>query len=55
MRGFHFDFVSRRECSLQRLGLGDLRHFGSRRKAFEREREDGVRFDGTAGRFLEPG
>ena len=39
----------------QRLRLGDLRHFRRRRKAFERGRQDGVRFDGAAGRLIELG
>ncbi len=42
-------------CNLceQPLRLRDLRHFGRRRKAFERRREDGVGFDGAAGRLVE--
>ena len=55
MRGFRFDFVSRGECSQQRLRLGDLGHFRRRRKAFERGREDGVGFGGAAGRLIELG
>ena len=31
----------------QRLRLSDLWHFGRRRKAFERGREDGVRVGGA--------
>ena len=37
----------------QRLRLGDLRHFGRRRKAFERGREDRLSIDQTAGRLVE--
>ena len=44
-----------RECREQRLRLGDLRHFRSRRKAFERRREDGVGVGGAAGRLIEFG
>ena len=39
----------------QRLRLGDLRHFGRRRKAFEGGREDGVSIGGAAGRLVELG
>ena len=39
----------------QRLRLSDLGHFGRWRKAFERGREDGVRFGWTAGRLIEVG
>ena len=50
-RRLHFViFPERRE---QRLRLGDLGHFRRRRKAFERRREDGVSFDGAAGRLIE--
>ena len=55
MRGVHFDLVGRRECSQQRLRLGDLGHFRRRRKAFERRREDGVGFGEAAGRLIEFG
>ena len=37
----------------QRLRLCDLGHFWRRREAFERRREDGVRFGGAAGRLVE--
>ncbi len=37
----------------QRLRLGDLRHLGRRRKAFERGREHGVRFGKPVGRLVE--
>ena len=39
----------------QRLRLGDLGHFGRRRKAFERRGEYGVRLSSTAGRLVELG
>ena len=39
----------------QRLRLTDLRHFGRRRKAFERGREDGVGFGGSRTRLIELG
>ena len=39
----------------QRLRLGDLGHFGRRREAFERRREDGVGVDGAAGRLVQFG
>ena len=39
----------------QRLRLGDLGHFGRRREAFERGREDGVGVGGAAGRLVELG
>ena len=55
MRGFRFDLVGFRQRRQQRLRLGDLRHFRRRRKAFERGREDGVRFGGAAGRLIELG
>ena len=42
-----------RQRRQQRLRLGDLRHFGRRRKAFERRREDGVGVGGAAGRLIE--
>ncbi len=37
------------------MRLGDLRHFGRRRKVFERRREDVVRLGGAAGRLIELG
>ena len=39
----------------QRLRLGDLGHFGRRRKALERRREDGVGAGRATGRFVELG
>ena len=39
----------------QRLRLGDLRHLGRRREAFERGREDGVSIGQTADRLVELG
>ena len=39
----------------QRLRLSDLGHFGRRRKAFERGREDGVGVGGAGGRLVEFG
>jgi len=39
----------------QRLSLGDLGRFRRRREAFDRRREDGVRFGGAAGRLVELG
>src|ERR1700734_354292 len=40
-----------RQTLHQRLGLGDLRHLGRRRKAFQGSAEDGARLSG-AGRGL---
>ena len=37
----------------QRVRLGDLRHFGRRRKAFKRGGENGVRFGGAGRRLIE--
>ena len=42
MRGPDLDLVRFRKRREQRLRLGDLGHFGRRRKAFERGREDRV-------------
>jgi hypothetical protein len=41
--------VGRRQRGEQRLRLVDLGHFRRRRKAFERGREDVVRFDRAGG------
>ena len=49
------DLLGLRQRREQRLRLGDLRHFGRRRKAFERGREDSVGVGGTAGRLVELG
>ena len=50
--GFTLVFRQRRE---QRLRLCDLGHLRGRREAFERGAEDGVSFDGAAGRLVELG
>jgi hypothetical protein len=44
-----------RKLAEQPVCLSDLGHFGRRRKAFERRRENGVRFDGAARRLVELG
>ena len=49
------DLLRLRQRRQQRLRLGDLRHFGRRREAFERRREDGVGVGGAAGRLVELG
>ena len=49
------DLVGLRQRREQRLRLGDLGHFGRRRKAFERGREHGVGLDWAAGRLIELG
>ena len=49
------DLLRLRQRRQQRLRLGDLGHLRRRRKAFERRREDGVGFDGAAGRLVEFG
>ena len=54
LRGCRFDLVGRCECSQQRLRLGDLGHFGRRRKAFERRRENGVGVGRTRGGLVKP-
>jgi hypothetical protein len=41
------------KCSQQRLRLGNLGHWRSRRETFERWRENGMGVDGTAGRLVE--
>ena len=55
LRCFGLDLVGLRHRYQQRLRLGDLGHFGRRRKAFERRREDGVGVGGAAGRLVELG
>ena len=55
LRGLRLNLVGFRQRGQQRLRLGDLRHFGRRRKAFERRREHGVGVGGTAGRLIELG
>ena len=54
-RCFGLDFVRLRQRREQRLRLGDLRHFGRRRKAFERGCEDGVGVGSVASRLIELG
>ena len=44
-----------RQTLHQRLRLGDLRHFGRRREAFERRCEDRVGFGGACGRLIDLG
>jgi len=44
-----------RQTFKQRLGLGDLRHFRRRRKAFEHGRKNAMRVGGAAGRLAELG
>ena len=52
-RRTRLDLVRLSQPRQQRLSLGDLRHLGRRRKAFERGREDGVGIDEAAGRLIE--
>ena len=52
LRCFGLDIVSLRERRQQRLRLLKLGHFGRRRKAFERGREDGVGVGEAAGRLI---
>ena len=54
-RGLRFDLVDRCERGQERLRLGDLRHFGRRRKAFEGGRENGVSVGGAGNRLVEFG
>ena len=54
-RRLGFDLLDLAKRCEQRLRLGDLGHFGRRRKAFEGGREDGVGFDGTPSRLIELG
>ena len=47
------NLVRLRQRGEQRLRFRDVGHFGRRRKAFERRREDGVGFGGAGGRLVE--